>query len=138
MGTRSTTRVYQGGQMLLALYCQFDGNHEGVGQQLADFIQSRPVVNGISGSCEVFNGMECFAAQLVAHLKAEAGLWYVTGREEQREEFNYEIHGGYDANCSPMPITFVCEGYGQRFQGKPEAFKAWAESLNDAEEAESA
>lgn len=131
MGTRSTTRVYDGDRMILSLYCQFDGYHDGVGKQLAEFIQSRPFVNGISGNNLVFNGIGCFAAQLVASLKEKAGLWYVTGKEDQREEYNYEIRGGYDADWRPLPVTFVCDGYGHRFEGRPEDFQAWAESIRE-------
>ena len=58
MGTRSTTRIYANGKMLIALYCQFDGYPEGVGQQLANFAVSRPFVNGIGANSEVFNGMK--------------------------------------------------------------------------------
>lgn len=135
MGTRSTTRVYNGDKMILALYCQFDGFFDSVGQQLADFCQSRPMVNGISGNGNVFNGPQCFAAQLVAHLKDKAGLWYITGEEDQREEFNYAIYGGYsDKGWQPLPLRFTAEGYGDEFDGKPEDFKAWHESLRKDDE----
>jgi len=134
MGTRSTTRIYDGEHMLLALYCQFDGYPEGVGEQLAEFMVSRPFVNGIGGDSKVFNGPQCFAAQLVAHLKDKAGLWYITGREDQREEYNYEIRLSKDENYCVNSIRFVCEGYGKTFDGDPKDFKAWAKQLNEEEE----
>lgn len=117
--------------MILALYCQFDGYPEGVGQQLADFILSRPFANGIGVNDKVFNGPGCFAAQLVVHVKEKAGLWYVTGEEEQREEFNYEIRIAMDENYKAMPPVFVCEGYGKRFEGKPEDFAAWTKAQEE-------
>lgn len=128
MGTRSTTRVYDGGEMVLALYCQFDGYPTGVGVQLAKFIASGKFVNGLSGDekNKVFNGMGCFAAQLVAHLKEKPGLWYATGNEYQREQFDYEIRGGLDANGRPLPVTLVCEGGYSRFEGPADKFAAWA------------
>lgn len=131
MGTRSTTRVYRDEKMILALYCQFDGYPTGVGNELATFIQSRPFVNGISGNTKVFNGPDCFAAQLVAHLKTKAGLWYITGEEDQREEFNYEIRIKLGEDRCALPPVFVCEGHGLRFEGKAEDFAAWASEENE-------
>lgn len=128
MGTRSTTKVYNNDKMILALYCQFDGYPQGVGRQLADFIESRPFVNGIGRDDKVFNGMECFAAQLVAHLKTSAGLWYITGVEDESEEFSYTIRGGNDAANKPKPVTMTCEGYGKRFNGLPKDFAVWLET----------
>ena len=131
MGTRSTTRVYKDDKMILALYCQFDGYPTGVGVQLAEFIQSRPFVNGLTGDAPAFNGAGCFAAQLVARLKDKPGLWCVTGKEDQREEFNYEIHLSLDESCLATPSRFVCEGYGKTFDGKAEDFSAWAEAFQN-------
>lgn len=125
MGTRSTTKVYDGDHMVLALYCQYDGYPSGVGQQLVEFIKSKPFVNGIYDDENVFNGIGCFSAQLVAHLKRKAGLWYITGNEMQNEEFNYEIRLKYDENWQVMPPLFICDGYGKRFEGSPFEFETW-------------
>lgn len=134
MGTRSTTRIYKNDKMILALYCQFDGYPTGVGVQLADFIKSRPFVNGLTGDAPAFNGPGCFAAQLVAHLKAKPGLWYITGEEDQREEFNYEVRIKLDENYLALPPVFICEGYDQRFEGKVEDFAAWADWFQNRDE----
>ena len=82
MGTRSLTRVFETyndngkkyTEKLLTLYRQFDGYPRGMGLDLANFLTSGKVVNGISGQAErVFNGAGCLAAQLVSELKKGAG-----------------------------------------------------------------
>lgn len=77
MGTRSLTYIYQdkqedAGLPLLCIYKQYDGYVSGLGITLAEFINSGKLVNGLGANdSRVFNGMGCFAAQLVSHLKGE-------------------------------------------------------------------
>jgi hypothetical protein len=137
MGTRSLTRVFDGDKEIACIYRQFDGYRTGHGKALADFILSRPFVNGISGSREVFNGMGCFAAQLIGHLKGDqagAIYLYAPGTSDVWEEYVYEVRGGLDENHEPLPVTVSCVGSESFPAGAPEAFKAWCE----AEEVEAA
>ena len=93
MGTRSTTRIYEDGNLLLTLYKQYDGYIEGWGNQLKEFIKSGTFVNGISlnEKRRVFNGVGCFAAQLIKEYKERPGGLYVT-TEEDEQEYNYRIY----------------------------------------------
>ncbi len=106
MGTRSLTRVFNKDVEILCLYRQFDGYPSGHGAELAAFVASRPFVNGISET-RVFNGMGCFAAQLVAHMKHEAGGFYIyaPGSKDCGEEFVYEVRGGLGFDFAPLPIV---------------------------------
>lgn len=104
MGTRSLTYVYdsykneQGNkvnQPIICLYRQYDGYVEGHGLELAEYLASGNIVNGlgIRDAEGVWNGMGCLAAQLVAHFKQGAGGIYLhapnLGRDDWQE---YEYH----------------------------------------------
>lgn len=78
MGTRSLTVIKnEDNRDLLTVYRQFDGYPSGHGKDLQDFLLSRILVNGFSRSRKdqktEANGMGCLAAQLVTHLKLNAG-----------------------------------------------------------------
>jgi hypothetical protein len=94
MGTRARVNVFEGNQLLLSIYKQYDGYPSGLGHELAVFCERKQIVNGLSGdTTNVANGMGCFAAQLVKHLKDKAGDIYIrdTGPESQGEEYVYNI-----------------------------------------------
>jgi hypothetical protein len=95
MGTRSLTLVKdENEQTIINLYRQYDGYPSGHGQELADFLQKGKLVNGLSGNeTNLFNGMGCLAAQLVALLKTEAGCIYLYPAEARDcgEEYIYTI-----------------------------------------------
>ena len=80
MGTRSITCVLDDrGNKIIEMYKQYDGYPSGLGKELVDFINGGVITNGISmaETRVVFNGIECFAAQLVAHFKSGAGGIYL-------------------------------------------------------------
>jgi len=97
MGTRSLTRIYDyDGDEICCIYKQYDGYPDGYGKELFDFIQSGKLVNGIplGTKDKVFNGMGCFAAQLICHFKEElSGGYYIEkpGTKGMGEEFVYCI-----------------------------------------------
>jgi len=85
MGTRSITVVKDElGRKIIEMYKQYDGYPSGFGVELRDFIKSGKLVNGIpvGDSSKMFNGMNCFAAQLVAEFKDGAGGVYLHYPEE--------------------------------------------------------
>jgi hypothetical protein len=93
MGTTSTTKIYQNGKLLLALYKQYDGYVEGGwGDDLKKFLKSGTFVNGINASKgeKIFNGAGCFALQLVKEFKDGAGELYAT-TEDDEQDYNYMI-----------------------------------------------
>ena len=101
MGTRCLTFVYDGSnsddgtnEPIMCIYRQFDGYPSGHGHELAQFLNSKKLVNGYTDkdSAEA-NGMSCLAAQLVVQLKHGVGGIYIyapmTGRDYGQD---YEYH----------------------------------------------
>jgi len=96
MGTRSTITIKDGKTTLVKLYKQFDGYVvDGLGEQLVKFLKPFKIVNGYSMSDKAgtsANGMECLAAQLIAHLKTGIGYVYVVSPRSGKEEYNYVVN----------------------------------------------
>lgn len=119
MGTRSVTRIHDGDKnspVLVAIYQQFDGYFEGVGQDLVDFTKGITLVNGLGAGqpARVANGMGCFAAQLITHLKSRSGAGgvYITSPEDE-QEYNYDIYlTGESPDMFNETRTLVVEGKG--------------------------
>ena len=102
MGTRCLTFVYDGSnsddgtnEPIMCIYRQFDGYPSGHGHELAQFLNSKTLVNGYTDklSSTEANGMSCLAAQLVVQLKHGVGGIYIyapmTGRDYSQD---YEYH----------------------------------------------
>ena len=99
MGTRALVHVHDddpNGTILCTIYRQFDGYPEGLGDELREFISKGVLINGIGIDAKIgthFNGMGCFAAQLIAYLKNKVGNVYVyaPGTSDVWEEFTYHL-----------------------------------------------
>jgi len=102
MGTRCLTFVYDdsstddgSAEAIMCIYRQFDGYPSGHGHELAEFLNSKTLVNGYTDklSSTEANGMSCLAAQLVVQLKHGVGGIYIyapmTGRDYSQD---YEYH----------------------------------------------
>jgi hypothetical protein len=136
MGTRSLTRVIetykddngkQQKQLLVTMYRQYDGYPEGHGQELANFLKTGKVVNGLGmdNPTKVFNGAGCLAAQMVSHFKGDsAGGIYIYPNNTKDAWQNYEYHVIVDFNTKE--VTLICYQSGKRkkklFQGSPDKF----------------
>jgi hypothetical protein len=113
MGTRSTTKIYEDGQLLLAIYKQFDGYPDGWGQQLKDFLHSGVFVNGFNfndtkGGFE-FNGVGDFVLLLVKEFKEGTGGLYAT-TEENEQEYNYVIEFDHnEKDYGKMKYSIRCK-----------------------------
>ncbi len=81
MGTRSLTKVIQTwedktgethSRPITCMYRQYDGYPSGHGAELAEWLSGYTIVNGIPAnkSEPMFNGMDCLAAQMFVHFKA--------------------------------------------------------------------
>ncbi len=111
MGTRSLT-IFQeeDGTEIAVLYRQFDGYPTGHGADLKEFLSGFTVVNGYGlGEPErSANGMNCLAAQTIAHFKDGIGGFYLypAGTRDAGEEYIYIV--GYEKGrirlkCRPGP-----------------------------------
>ena len=96
MGTRSTVKFYNefNDELILSVYQQFDGYIDGVGHELANFLNGKKIINGIGMSQSMeggyANGMGCLAAQYVAVNKTGIGGFYLTTKDDE-QEYNYEV-----------------------------------------------
>jgi hypothetical protein len=148
MGTRSLTHVIEtykdneGKQKknpLLTMYRQYDGYPSGMGTDLAEFLKSGKLVNGISmaETEKVFNGAGCLAAQLVANFKEGAGGVYIHKPMNKNcgEEYVYEIYVDFDTKevklrCLEVGYMVKDKYVDKRrelFFGNPNDFEAWLE-----------
>ena len=101
MGTRCLTFVYDdsstddgSAEAIMCIYRQFDGYPSGHGHELAQFLNSKTLVNGYGkqNSMEA-NGMSCLAAQLVVQLKHGVGGIYIYAPMVGRDHWqDYEYH----------------------------------------------
>src|SRR5690606_27103740 len=105
MGTRCLTVINDfNGEEIAALYRQFDGYPDGHGSELADFLNEFMLGNGIPYNLDeqlkkqkkkkFANGMNCLAAQIIAHFKDEAGGFYLfkAGTRDCGEEYIYTVY----------------------------------------------
>jgi hypothetical protein len=147
MSTRSITKVIETWndektsklkkQTLVCMYRQYDGYPSGMGSDLAEFLNSGKIVNGISLAEEqrVFNGMGCLAAQMVAHFKDGAGGYYLypTNVGKVWQEYEYEIiqHEGEELKLKVIEVGYIndkgkyCKGKKTLYFGSPKGFESW-------------
>jgi hypothetical protein len=104
MGTRSlTVFLNEEGQEICVMYRQFDGHPDSHGQELANFLKHKELVNGYSMDKQAtcFNGMPCVAAQVIGHFKRnektglpDAGGFYLypPGTRDAGEEYLYTVY----------------------------------------------
>jgi hypothetical protein len=100
MGTRCLTFVYEKyGQVqkpVCNMYRQFDGYPTGHGAELAEFLKSGRMVNGLNGMGKElqFNGMGCLAAQMIANFKESPGGFYIhpTDMTDCGQDYEYHVY----------------------------------------------
>ena len=118
MGTRSLTFVYEGDKPIVNMYRQFDGYPSGHGQELAEFLNSGKMVNGIpvgQKNVRFFNGMPCLAAQMVANFKDEAGGFYLYPVDARDCWQEYEYHVFENKVIVKDPENVIFEGTWKEF-----------------------
>lgn len=103
MGTRSTTLFVEkdrneNGKVRVIKLCRFyrqmDGYPDGHGLDLAKYLQTGILVNGIGyreDNKYQFNGIGCLAASVIAHFKQGSGGIYMIPLSHENEDYNYTI-----------------------------------------------
>lgn len=130
MGTRSTVKFYDGEDCICSIYQQYDGYLSGVGKELAEFLQSKKIVNGYNMETQnQANGMGCLSAQYVAQHKKGIGNLYMT-TSYNRQEYNYVVRLSADNKV----IIKAFSGQHCVFQGTPTKFLEQIETLEESEE----
>ena len=82
---------------IVDIYHHWDGYPEGLGVTLASYLDDKKIVNGLSRDYQdVFNGMGCLAASIVAELKYGPGDVYIEPRDSHGWiEYQYYVWGDY-------------------------------------------
>ena len=116
MGTRSLTFVYDGDVPVINIYRQYDGYPSGHGHELAQFLDSKNLVNGFGeqNSAEA-NGMGCLAAQLIVQLKHGVGGIYIYPVSSTDCFQDYEYHVYEDKVIVKDPTAVIFEGTWEEF-----------------------
>ena len=98
MGTSSLTFFHnQEKKVVVCMYGQYDGYMSGHGLDLAEFINSKKIVNGLAMDADntVANGMECLAALAVAHFKGDQpGNFYLYPTDSilSGQDYTYNVY----------------------------------------------
>ena len=108
MGTRATIKIARREEgvsfsekpdkYIVSIYNHYDGYPEGLGMKLANYLEGTKIVNGLGKNNEdVFNGLGCLAASLIAELKDGPGNLYIEDPERTHGgmEYEYYIWGDY-------------------------------------------
>lgn len=117
MGTRALTFVYdENGDRIINLYRQYDGYPEGHGAELAEFLTTGTLTNGLrmGQTGRFFNGAGCLAAQLVCNFKEEAGQFYLypVTALDCGQDFEYHVYvNGKDITIKV--ISCGCNFFGE-------------------------
>ena len=116
MGTRCLTFVYDGNVPVINIYRQFDGYPSGHGHELAQFLNSKTLVNGYGeqNSAEA-NGMGCLAAQLIVQLKHGVGGIYIHPVTSTDCFQDYEYHVYKNKVVVKDPTAVIFEGTWKQF-----------------------
>jgi len=131
MGTHAITKVFDdAGNEILCMYRQSDGYPEGHGNELAEFLNSRVMVQGIRDreidGKTVANGMGCLAAQLVWHFKrGEPGEFYLQAPGKSSQTYTYLVY----------PTRLEARAHDQVFYSGP--WSDWKLPSEEGEEVES-
>ena len=108
MGTRATIKIAKREEgvsfsekpdkFIESIYQHYDGYPEGLGVTLASYLEDKKIVNGLGGNNEdVFNGLGCLAASLIAELKYKPGNVYIEDPNNPHGWIDYEYYiWGYD------------------------------------------
>ena len=116
MGTRSLTFVYDGDVPVINIYRQYDGYPSGHGHELAQFLDSKTLVNGYGEQNSVeANGMGCLAAQLIVQLKHGVGGIYIYPVSSTDCFQEYEYHVYEDKVIVKDPTAVIFEGTWEEF-----------------------
>ena len=98
MATRASVIFKEEGEPMFAMYKHWDGYPEGFGEKLKKIIAKGKLINGLEGEPklgEVFNGVGCMFATIIAKLKSEPGDVYICHIDQvgnHGEDYIYEVN----------------------------------------------
>lgn len=137
MGTRClTVFTNNDGKEICRMYRQYDGYPEGHGVELGKFLAGIKIVNGYGSVDHVANGMDCLAAQVIAHFKDGVGGFYLMApkTKDVGEEYVYVISGktgDHEATIECFDNVYMRSGtykLKSMFKAYAAEFRDWAEN----------
>jgi len=156
MSTRSTYRVIEKGEYgskkwankLVLLYIQMDGYPSGHPSEIAEWLASGTVVNGLGINQKeqlLFNGAGCLAAQLVEKMKDGPGGAYILPiqhRGKCDEEYVYDIIVDSNTQTIEFIAYYVTSGgydnkpprFKKLYSGAPAGFAEWVGNVYSKQE----
>jgi len=92
MGTRATITFYEDGEKLVKLYNHWDGYIAGLGVELAEWLNNKTIINGITKRDDESkaNGIGCLVAQFIRDHKTCIGDLYVIPIDSDDEMIDYQ------------------------------------------------
>jgi len=133
MGTRALTTFIQTWtdnekqkkktEKIVTVYRHYDGYPKGHGLELAEFLLSGKMVNGVGlGDQRVFNGFNCLIAQFIKDFKDGAGGIYVYrgGDKDMWEDYHYHVI--YDDDTKKLTMKCIDVPKKVLFDGDPADF----------------
>tara|TARA_R110002012_G_scaffold251321_1_gene429261 strand:+ start:253 stop:675 length:423 start_codon:yes stop_codon:yes gene_type:complete len=107
---------------IVDIYHHYDGYPEGLGVQLASYLDGKRITNGLGGRedqnyYDYFNGLGCLAASLVAELKDGPGNVYIEDKDRPHGWLDYKYYVWGDDNKDVWISIF--DGDECIFVGKP-------------------
>ena len=80
-------------KVMVSIYNHYDGYPEGLGVTLANYLDSKIIVNGLGkDNYRVFNGLGRLAASLIAELKDGPGNIYIEDPKRKHTWIDYEYY----------------------------------------------
>lgn len=142
MGTRSLTKFYDGNGStrtpIVTVYRQMDGYPSGHGLELAKFLKSKRIVNGLGNDTDVANGTGCLAAQFIKEFKDGPGGIYIMIPGNHWQEYDYRVFVDEKATFGEHDVTvkaYDCYGKNGRtrllFSGSVEDFETFCNDQKD-------
>ena len=79
--------------IMVSFYHHWDGYPEGLGVQLASYLDDMKIVNGLgTNQVNVANGLGCLAAQIIAELKDGPGNVSIIGPKDKYSWIDYKYY----------------------------------------------
>ena len=135
MGTSATVRFkYRGDNPILVNVCHHnDGYIEGIGHDLAKFLLSKKIVNGISDFDDrnaIANGFSCLIAQYISNVKKCPGSVYICPQDFEGD-YNYDVVYNDCKNEICIKVTHFDKVL---FKGSPKELLEYKEEVDEGED----
>ena len=132
MGTSATVRFkYEGDNPILVnVYHHYDGYVDGVGHDLAEFLLSKKIVNGITdfdNRNAIANGFKCLIAQYISYVKKGPGDVYIYPQDFEGD-YNYDVIYNDYKNETYIKVTHFDKVL---FEGSPKELLKYEEKDED-------